>query len=130
MSIEKRIEKLEAQINGDSREADLYDWNGDRVTEAKVLRWPTEQSRGVAIMPDGRKREIASTVSLLTIVLARRQQSEREPREESPPMSDETRAARQAEYKNMLFLRVNGHPGMMERMCSKYHGREPERSEV
>jgi len=88
-SIETRVERLESQVNGEGLEGDLYDWEGNQVTDARIVKWPTEQARGIAIV-DGSRREIAATTNLLTILKAGR--ARREAGEEVHMGTDEERA--------------------------------------
>lgn len=58
MSLKRRIKKLEAAIEPD-RDLVLYDSNG-RVFggRAEVIRWPTADTDGEALLEDGTKRPI------------------------------------------------------------------------
>lgn len=123
--MESRVERLESQVNGEGLEGDLYDVDGERVTDARVVKWPTEQARGVAII-DGARREIAAKITLLDIIMERRRQAESGT--DPPQRSEEERATRENEYRDLLFLRTDGKPDIMERILSKHHGRETERS--
>jgi len=127
-NIETRIERLEGQVNGEGLEGDLYDADGNQVTDARIIRFPTRTTAGLAIMPDGARREICANVMLIDIIKCRTRQATGEA--EIPTLTDEERAARGAKYRDMLHLRVDGKPGIMERILSPHHGRVAERGEV
>lgn len=127
-SIATRIERLESQVNGEGLEGDLYNSDGEQVTDARIVKWPTREHCGLAIMADGSRREIHAKVSLLDIIMERRRQAES--RIDTPERSEEERAAAKAESQKMLWIRTDGKPGMMERILSNHHGREAERGEV
>jgi len=127
-SMENRVERLESQVNGEGLEGDLYNADGEQVTDARILKLPTNRANGLAIMADGSKRPIAAQINLLDIIRERRRQAESGI--DTPQLTDEGRSARAAEYRDMLHLRVDGQPDIMERILSNDHGREAERSEV
>ncbi len=130
-SMERRVERLEKEISGEGLEGDLFNYDGHQV-EAKILRLPTKESCGVAIMPDDSKREIAATANMLDIIMDRRRQAESETDSPQPkaPLSEAELEAKREEYRDLLFIRTDGHVGIMEKLCSKHAGRKSERSEV
>ena len=61
-SVEGRIEKLEAQVYGDCKGAELYNYEGDLVADARILKMPTTHERGLAIV-DGSRVEVVPTAN-------------------------------------------------------------------
>lgn len=107
-SIEGRIETLEKKVNPSGGEGKLYDFDGNEITDAKVLRWPTENRRGLAIMPDGTKKEIDATCKVMLIDILRERCRRSEAGEVRQRMSDEESARWSAVRRGLLFLRQPG----------------------
>lgn len=98
-NIEKRLKRLETEAEG-IQNAELYDWKGERVV-ARITRYPTKDTTGEAILPDGTKRTIDITATYANIIRrARDRKKEGEPVRSEP--IDLDRLA------NLLFLRVDG----------------------
>ena len=129
-SMESRIAALEKQVTGGGIDAELYNWRGEQV-DAKIVKRPTKQSGGVAIMPDRSKRDIAAKITLLDIIHERRRRAESG--EEHPETSEAedaaARAASRANFQNMLFLREGGHRCFLESLANTYRERVSDNGE-
>lgn len=119
MSIERRFKKLEAQVNhsGVDVTGDLYDCDGNQITDARIVRLPTEKEDGLAILADRSRRTIHAKISLLDILKERRRQNETE--QDRPERSEEERAAIEARYRETLWLRKDGKMGLIESLHHK-----------
>ena len=125
-SVEGRLETLEKQVNGEGiTGAELYDYSGSAVVDARILKMPTKVSQGIALMPDGSRRGIHADISLLEVIMERKRRAESE--EQRPEPTEADLAEREALYRNMLFLRQNGVMGFVERL---HHDTAEKRGEV
>ena len=98
-SVEQRIKKLEERVTGGGKSVELYNYAGDLVIDARIIKMPTAHERGLAIV-DGSRREIAEDRKLLDILRTGREGKFPE------PMSDEDRQALVAESAGLLFIRA------------------------
>lgn len=122
-SVEARIEKLEKQIAG-PKGGKLYNYAGDLVADARIVKTPTKHGRGLAVLPDGSKQEIAPTANLLDIILTAREQWEQGQVTSEPVIvydklyrsGPAVRSLPKQDYHDVLFLRVPDRPGMIERL--------------
>ena len=138
-SVKSRVEKLEAQVHGDSKGAELYNYDGDLITDARIVKMPTTHERGLAIMADGSRLEIAPTANLLDILLTGRKQGEAGSVTSEPVVMYHTcygssfgeinYAPPKPNFKDLLYLRGKGNPrpGMMETLVHSLEKRAEER---
>ena len=138
-SVESRVKKLEAQVHGDSKGAELYNYEGDLITDARIVKMPTTHERGLAIMADGSRLEIAPTANLLDIILTAREQGEAGNITSEPVVIYHTcygssfgeinYTPPKPNFKDLLYRREKGNPrpGMMETLVHSLEKRAEER---
>ena len=140
-SIESRIAALEKQLTGGGIDSELYNYDGDLITYARIVKMPTTHERGLAIV-DGSRVEVAPTANLADIFMTAREQGEAGNITSEPVVIYHTcygSCFREIDYvppkpnfKELLYLREKGnpHPGMMERLVHSLEEIAEERKEV
>lgn len=107
MNLQTRIERLERleQMNNDTdAELELYNLNGDKLENVKIIKMPQRFENGLAILPNGIEKEIICLCTMSDIIFGTEKYLDEIGRDNYKPNPDSV----EKEYADKLFLRING----------------------